>query len=131
MKAFGTEGTAEYPLGFCEAYAAGLKEALEAAPGAYANSENDFVEIFSGINAPLTKAVSSVKIVSPASYVIYTQAAPGAEVLDEGLHNGGGKPEAIILQARGVCASGIEGAAHCHRWGNTRPPIGAPSPRPT
>ena len=53
VTSFATSAEREYPQGFCEAYAQGLKKHFE-------NRPMSFVEIFSGANAPLSAAVAKV-----------------------------------------------------------------------
>ena len=51
VTSFATSSEREYPKGFCAAYANGLKEGL-------VHQKMTFVEIFSGVNAPLSEAVA-------------------------------------------------------------------------
>ena len=55
--AFPTEEEAEYPLGLCNAIALGVSRYLQKHPTLAKTCVYDFVEVFSGPNAPTTAAV--------------------------------------------------------------------------
>jgi hypothetical protein len=57
VTSFPTEEEAEYPLLLCECFAAMTKAFLEENPEARSRCEHDFLEIYSGPNAPTTAAV--------------------------------------------------------------------------
>jgi hypothetical protein len=56
---YGSSGTVEYPL--CQAYAAGMQDQL-ATMTMRDDSCNEFDEIFSGLDAPLTAAMEAVTV---------------------------------------------------------------------
>ena len=59
--AYGTTGTAEYPIGLCEAYARGLAEAMGSEVDVFDREGPDFLEVFCGPRAPLSCAVDREK----------------------------------------------------------------------
>jgi hypothetical protein len=64
---FPTAAMAEYPKEFCALYAKAISIALSQMDLDHAGSEDEYIEIFSGANAPLSAAVSKRRIRTPCA----------------------------------------------------------------